>query len=149
MKLVGQNSSLDLVIVGYQFPDITEGGWDSNWLLVKGIACLDGKKWEFVDPCLTTLEAQRLANWLEATAQFENTGPYCDFVEPNLQFSRRRPNIVRISFALESQPPWADDEDDWDKHGFEVPVGPALLAAAKQMREQLRKFPIRGTLGSD
>ena len=149
MKLAGQNSSLDLIIVGYQFRHITGDEWDSNWLLVKGIACLDGRKWEFVDPCLTTFEAQRLANWLEATAQFENTSRHCDFVEPNLQISRRQQKFVRISFALESQPPWADGEDDWDKHGFEVPVGPELLVAAKQLREQLRQFPKRGTLGSD
>jgi hypothetical protein len=65
MVLAGDNSGCRLTILGYQFPDDTTDEYDSNWLVIGGEVWLDGREWQFRDPCLTTFEAKRLADWLE------------------------------------------------------------------------------------
>jgi hypothetical protein len=144
MVLTGEDSWFGLVITGYQFPEISNDEWDSNWLIIDGSVSLSGREWHFRDPCLTTFEAMRLADWLEACAQGKAPKPYCGFTEPNLQFDLVDAHTVRVSFALESAPPWARQGDDWTKHGFNVPVGPALVKAASELRYQLERFPVRG-----
>jgi hypothetical protein len=144
MLLTGDESWFRLVIAGYQFPEITNDEWDSNWLIVDGSVSLTGREWRFRDPCLTNFEATRLADWMEACARGNPAKPYCGFVEPNLQFDLIDAQTMRVSFALESAPPWAKKGDDWTKHGFNFPVGPALVKAASDLRHQLERFPVRG-----
>lgn len=62
--LEGGESWVRLSIVQYQFPQTDDDEWDSNWLVVMGRACVSGRQWQFKEPCLTTFEAQRLANWM-------------------------------------------------------------------------------------
>jgi hypothetical protein len=142
MVLTGGDSWL--IIVRYQFPENTTDEWDSNWLIIDGSVRLNGKDWRFRDPCLTTFEAEDLAGWLEACALGKAAHPYCAFTEPNLQFDLVDPKTMRVSFALETAPPWAKQGDDWTKHGFDLDVGPALLKAASELRHQLQNFPVRG-----
>ncbi|WP_156400382.1 hypothetical protein [Caulobacter sp. Root655] len=133
------------MIVDYQFPKIIDDEWDSNWLIVDGAVRLAGREWRFRDPCLTAFEARRLADWLDACVRGKAEKPYCGFTEPNLQFDLIDPQTLRVSFALESAPPWAKKGDDWTEHGFNLPVGPALAEAASNLRHQLRAFPVRGS----
>lgn len=147
MTFKGDNSSFRLLILRYQFPNIHDDEWDSNWLVVQGRVCLDSKEWVFRDPCLTTFEAARLADWLGAIARGEKENDLCCFIEPNLQFDRQANNTVRISFALEAAPPWAAKDDFDTTYDFEVPIGPELTMAARSLRQQLSRFPRRGTLG--
>ena len=142
MILEGVGGSLRLSFVSYQFPSNYDDEWDSNWLIVAGVASLDGKEWSFQDPCLTTFEAEQLADWLDKTANGVSRDSI-GFVEPNLQFDRLSVSSIRVSFALESAPPWARSNDDWDRHGFELPVSPTLSVAAAQLRQQLSRFPLR------
>ena len=144
MVLAGDNSWFQLTIDRYQFPHNTNDEWDSNWLVVEGQVRLDGREWMFIDPCLTTFEVQQLADWLEAAAAGTADKPFCGFVEPNLQFDLVEARVLRVSFALESAPPWAEQGDDWRKHGFNVPIGPSLGDAAQALRRQLKNFPVRG-----
>ena len=144
MMLTGQDSWFRMIIVGYQFPKNTKDEWDSNWLIIDGSGRLTGREWRFRDPCLTTFEAASLADWLEACAHGKAREPYCSFTEPNLQLNLVDAQTMRVSFALESAPPWAKQGDGWNKHGFNFPVGPALLAAASELRHQLQSFPVRG-----
>jgi hypothetical protein len=143
MVLVGPQGSLRLKLVRYQFPSIVDDEWDSNWLIVSGAVSVDGKSWRFEDPCLTNFEAARLADWLEKVARGQG-GPEIGFVEPNLGFERTTQENIRVTFTLESAPPWATLDDDWDVHGFEAPVGPQLAEAADALRRQLTAFPERG-----
>jgi hypothetical protein len=143
MLLAGLNGSLRLRLMKYQFPSITDDDWDSNWLVVFGEVCLDGQVWQFEDPCLTTFEAARLADWLVCVFEGTQTGDI-GFVEPNLQFDFLGRSSVRVSFRFESGPPWAGKDDKWDEHGFEVTIGPQLAEAAKALRRQLIHFPERG-----
>lgn len=142
--LASDESSLRLRLVDYQFPDNVDDEWDSNWLIVDGAVSLTGREWRFRDPCLTTVEAERLADWLDACAQGTAEVPYCDFTEPLLQFHLVDPQTLRVSFALEAAPPWAKRGDDWTEHGFNLRVGPFLAKAATELRRQLREFPVRG-----
>lgn len=145
MILASEDSSFRLRIEGYQFPDMSEDEHDANWLIVEGEVEIAGRNWSFRDPCLMTTEAQRLADWLDACAKGLAQVPYCDFLEPNLQFNLLDESTVRVSFALEAAPPWAERGDDWTKHGFNLPTGPSLTAAAAKLREQLSAFPVRGS----
>ncbi len=144
MVLTGGDSWFRLIIARYQFPDNTTDEWDSNWLIIDGSVRLNGREWRFRDPCLTTFEAEDLAGWLEACALGKAVHPYCAFTEPNLQFDLVDPQTMRVSFALESAPPWAKQGDDWTKHGFNLDVGPDLVKAASELRYQLQNFPVRG-----
>ena len=143
MFLEGPQGSLQLKLVRYQFPTIVDDEWDSNWLIVSGAATLDGKSWRFEDPCLTNREAARLADWLHEVSRGQGDAEV-GFVEPNLGFERTTQSTIRVTFSLESAPPWATLDDDWNKHGFEVPVGPQLADAADALRRQLTQFPERG-----
>ena len=143
MTLEGPNGSLQLKLDQYQFPSIKDDEWDANWLIVSGTASLNGRTWKFEDPCLTNFEAAGLADWLDDVALGKTTKDI-GFVEPNLQFDLQEKASLRISFALESAPPWAEQEDEWDEHGFEVSVSSELSDAADALRQQLLQFPIRG-----
>lgn len=144
MILEGPEGRLELTVVRYQFPEQTEDWWDANWLIAQGRVRLKGRGWVFQDPCITTFEARSLADWLEAVSRGDAAKPYLALVEPNLQFDRKAEDRLRVSFALESAPPWAKRGEDWTKYGFEVPVGPVLARAAGELRVQLASFPVRG-----
>lgn len=141
MQLAHDDSSVRLTIARYQFPDIA----DDDWLIIDGVVRLSGREWRFRDPCLMTHEVARLADWLEACVRGDAERPYCGFIEPNLQFDLVDPATLRIGFALESAPPWAKEVGDHGSvHGFNLPVGPALVEAAEDLRRQLGVFPPRG-----
>jgi hypothetical protein len=144
MILRGDDSYLNRRIVDYQFPRITQDKWDSNWLIIDGSVRLNGRDWNFREPCLTNFEAAHLADWLEACAQGKAEKPYCNFTEPNIQFDLVEPQTMRVSFTHESSPPWAELGDDWTMHGFNFPVEPVLHDAASDLRSQLQHFPLRG-----
>src|SRR5947209_7512259 len=129
MTLEGQGCSLHLRILGYEYPGIETDEWDSNWLVIEGRAKLQGREWQFRDPCLTTFEVEGLAAWLEAWAVGNAAANAGGFVEPNLDFARVSDEAIRISFELESMPPWGA-LGDWGKRGFDIPIGPGLAVAA-------------------
>jgi hypothetical protein len=144
MLLRGRRTSLRLSILRYQFPQITTGEYDANWLIIRGHVSLDDRSWTFSDASLTTFEVRQLADWLDSLARGDEVEPQCDFIEPNLQFERNSDKTIRVSFALESAPPWAKPDDSWNEHGFEVLIDKHLKTAAEQLRAQLRAFPERG-----
>lgn len=144
MTLEGKTSSFHLLIADYQFPEIKDDKWDSNWLVVEGLVSIDGKEWPFCDPCLTTFEAILLAEWLDATSKGIAQKAYCAFTEPNLEFERLSTDAIRISFARECAPPWAKRGDGLATYWLEVSIGPALATAAAQLMHQLERFPVRG-----
>ncbi len=85
MKLsTARGLALELQIVGYQFPEINNAPWDSDWLLIRIEVSHPMGNWSTTDPCLLTFEAVDLANWLENVA---SGGPDLEdesFTEPNL-----------------------------------------------------------------
>lgn len=141
----GPTGALRLEVEGYQFPDVHNDEWDSNWLVITGDAVLDGRSWRFRDPCLTTFELQRLADWLDQVAAGTAEQNFCGFTEPNLDFERVSDASIRIGLSLEALPPWANRDGDFGDVGFEVSVGSQLNVAATSLRRFLRQFPVRAT----
>src|SRR3954452_11841563 len=69
MQLASRDGhSLDLKILGYQFPHLETQQYDSNWLIVSGNVTGPIGSWQFSDPFLLTYEAERLASWMDAVA---------------------------------------------------------------------------------
>lgn len=144
----GSTGSLRIGVERYQFPEITDDDWDSNWLIVNGNAVIDGKSWSFRDPCLTTFEMARLADWLDQVSSGGDGEPFCGFTEPNLDFERVSDTAVRIAFSLEALPPWSKRGGDFGAIGFNIPIDERLGAAASSLRALLTRFPIRARNGS-
>jgi hypothetical protein len=119
---------VDLRVVGYQYeqppaasgaaavppPLAAEGAgegeldWDANWLVIRGqVRAASGREWTFTDPCLTTWEAARLLEWLEALGRGEVQKALA-FTEPNLRFTLDAQDgeriRLRVRFSAESLP---------------------------------------------
>jgi hypothetical protein len=138
--LANRGSSLELSIVGYEFPELEGVPYDSNWLVIAGDAELDGRAWKFREPCLLTDEASALADWLEARSKDARKDSEISFIEPNLYFKWGQ-GALQVDLALECRPPWAP----WDKveEFCFSPSSDELMSAALSLREDLRKYPIR------
>jgi hypothetical protein len=143
MYLEGANGSLRLRLLRYEFPEIIDDKWDSNWLVVFGEAHIDGRRWRFESACLGTIEVGALADWLHKVANGDEVDEI-DFIEPNLEFDLIERSHVRVSFALESAPPWVDGYDFDNRIGFDVTIGAHLAKAAADLRSQFEAFPVRG-----
>lgn len=139
----GPTGSLRIGIEDYQFPEIADDEWDSNWLIVTGDALLGGKSWTFRDPCLTTFEMERLADWLDQVSSGKVEKAFCGFTELNLDFERVSDVAVRIAFSLEALPPWSKRDGEFGEVSFDVPIDGRLGAAASSLRAFLTRFPIR------
>jgi hypothetical protein len=144
----GTSGSLCIGVERYQFPEITDEFWDSNWLIIKGDAVLDGKRWSFSDACLTTFELKRLADWLDQVSDGEAEKPFCGFIEPNLDFERLSDAEVRIAFSFEALPPWEKRDVGLSEIGFNIPIDDRLGVAANSLRALVTRFPIRASDGS-
>jgi len=137
-------ASLELEIVGYQFPVIENEPYDSNWLVISGRGTSDAKSWTFSDPCLLTREVAALADWLEARSRSGKGAGKIGFIEPNLYF-RWKKGVLRVDFEIECRPPWAKDVSEF--YLLFSPSPEELASAAASLREQLRKHPARGRRG--
>jgi hypothetical protein len=158
----GASTSVELQVVGYQFPAMEPTGpgfdWDANWLRVRGRVKVGPLSWSFTDPCLTTQEAAELGEWLRQAAAGEidsNSDPGIGhgprwFVEPNLSVKLTAHDDSSVSltwyFSQESAPPEATEAERYGD-GFPVVVTvsrDALTAAVLAWQEELQVFPIRG-----
>jgi len=148
MKLTGSKTSFELKIVGYQFPDIHKGTYDSNWLVIKvNVIHATVGSWSFQDPCMLTFEVAELVDWLEKCSQ--NSIPSnLIFFEPNIRFYLINKNTLRVYFYAEALPPLVPLESTGEQDFYcDFPISEAILVeASKQLREQLMKFPRRGHL---
>jgi len=145
----GEGSEFELRVVGYRFPAEQVDPWDSNWLLV-AVRVVSGEgTWEVVDPCLTTWEAARLAEWLDAVGRQEGVVVVSRFVEPNLEFTCRSTpgGLIRLSAGveLETRPPWSHEVLGPGRLGVEMDVTPEeMVSAARTLAAELVEFPLRG-----
>ena len=145
MILGSPTASLELRILGYEFPHLSSDSMDSDWLLIRGVAKDGLAQWEFVSPCMTTGDAQSLVTFLDSASKDAGSGARVVFGEPNLQFEVKATGQIRVIFELEARPPWKPPtfEDD-DIYALDLDLSSAQLAqAAEQLAEQLKKFPSR------
>jgi len=151
MKLASRDGqSLELRILGYEFPHLEAAEYDSNWLVVAGEVRHPKGSWRFTHPCLLTYEVARLASWMDAVADANQWSDDCGFTEPNLEFrmlvSLKQP-VLRVYFDLEARPAWAasrtaGEEDLW----VEFPMRELdLKSAAQHLRAALAAYPQRAS----
>lgn len=132
--LTDGSTTLRLTIEGYQFPEIVNDKWDSNWLMVRVDVEGPAETWTQSDPGLLTWEVEGLADWLDSVA--ETTEPVADelvFLEPFLWFELLR-DERRILVSA-----------GYDRVCMRVPLEPhELRRCAESLRDQLGRFPRRG-----
>ena len=149
MKLQAESGdAFEFAVLRYEFPDITEDRWDSNWLVVSGHVRSGEQVWQFVEPCVTTFELAELAEWLGALGSGPQRDAEYAFTEPHLKFSYvvdPEPRL-RVRFAHKIAPPWLT-EFARKALGFhlEFPISEVdAQAVIEDLRRTLIEFPIRG-----
>ncbi|MGW7412117.1 WapI family immunity protein [Streptomyces sp. NPDC054863] len=160
MFLDGQESSVDLCPLRYQFTAVRDDPYDDNWLVISGSVTTPEGAWAFADPCLLVDEARQVSAWLRAVAAgtVAVTGPEADgslspdirFVEPVLAFSltdrSKDGAVIRMHLSMEAEPPWQQGENGADIYQYFVEVQvdtTGLLRAADQWDLALASFPAR------
>ncbi len=136
-------SSFEMTVMGYQFPDLVNEQYDSDWLNIKINVSIPKGSWTSTDPSLLTWEVVDLSKWIESIAEGQSVDTEESFMEPNLRFEliEAGQKKIRIYFSLESKPSWALKNDDlWAD--FEVATDD-LEKAATSLREDLTRFPTR------
>lgn len=146
LRSIDGTKTFELEILRYQFPEIEHDAWDSNWLVMFGNVISNERSWNFTDPCLLTIEAHELANWLAELASGQPAPKTIDFTEPNLSFkaigSDARSVVLRVYFAFESRPSKAVAESDDFFEVFRISRDD-LAIAARDLCRSLRRYPIR------
>jgi hypothetical protein len=112
------DQTVEFRITNYQFPEITDCEYDSNWLLIYLKVKSDCGNWETVDPSLLVRDITDIIEWFEKLSNdIETDTDSLVFMEPNLEFEltkkysdRKR---IRISFDLESRHPNAKDDEEF------------------------------------
>jgi hypothetical protein len=146
LELISDDGSrFTMDVLGYQYPDIEDDEWDSEWLTVVGNVSTSRGKWAFRDSCLTTFELQSLVEWFRTLEQ-ARPGSSMDFTEPNLLFKKdAEGGALIVSFSQEAAPPWATESERYrDGTSVRLLVSADQLVAAVRALEQFRdRYPIR------
>ena len=136
---------VELNILGYQFPEILNDQWDSNWLMVHINVKSTKKHWESVDPAITTFELKNLINWLKNISD-NKIEKYTDmdFTEPNIAFELKNnfdstTKEIKICFRLEFSP-----LKNGKKYSIQFKAtNEQLKTYVKNLEYELNKFPER------
>lgn len=141
------NQTVELRITNYQYPEITAGDWDGNWLNIYLNVKSKVGNWQTVDPSLTTWEVQTLINWFHDLS-INKKPEYNDqeFTEPNLSFELLNTfdsseKKFRIKFNLESKPKSATDDKDYFVDC--LADNNELLKISADLKVELEKYPER------
>lgn len=110
--------TVEFRITNYQFPEITNCEYDSNWLLVYLKVKSDFGNWQTIDPSLLVRDVKSMIEWFKKVSENESLdSDYLVFLEPNLEFELKSSTTdkkrIRIIFDLESRPKNAVDEKEY------------------------------------
>ncbi len=140
------NQTVEFKITNYQFPEITDCEYDSNWLLVYLKVKSDYGNWETIDPSLLVRDLKDIIEWFEQLSNdIETDSDSLVFMEPNLEFelikNQSDLKTVRIIFDLESRPQNANDDKEYY---VDCEMDNAeLKKVAKELKKELESFPER------
>lgn len=140
------NQFVEFKVLNYQFPEITDCEYDSNWLLIYLKVNSHCGDWESVDASLLVSELMDLTEWFENLVNNkEMISNSLSFIEPNLRFelieNSKDLKTVRMSFDLESRPPNADDSKDYFID-FKF-NNTELIKIIEELKSELKRFPLR------
>jgi len=142
------STSFSLEIVGYEFPNIIDKYYDSNWLMVKVGVTTEDKKWFAIDPCVLTFEVDELIDWFENVKNESIQYQKIVFIEPFLKFERLEGDcsqlILRIYLSLKGLPtrkrPFEPQKEivlEFDLNYLDE------ISIVNDLRIQLQKYPQR------
>jgi hypothetical protein len=140
------STSLDFVVVEYEFPELLE----DNWIRVRLSLKSGADSFEKTDPALEAKDLVAIHKWFSALA--ENRLPrfaHLTFIEPCLSFEfiskRERAVRIAIHLAAEVRPPFPPDfESSPESWPFIAEFEPEELAAiASNFAAAVRRFPHR------
>lgn len=141
------NQTVELEITNYQFPEIADDDWDSNWLNIYLKVNSTFGNWQIVDPMLTTFEVKGLINWLDNLSNNilpEYTG--IGFLEPYISFELMdsvdsETKTIRIEFYYIFPMESAGD----DKKCFVdfIADNNEIKCIVVDLKKELEKYPIR------
>jgi hypothetical protein len=150
VRLVSRDGpSFELAILGYEFPELEEADYDSNWLVVRIDVTTPEGSWTATEPSLLTYDVKRLADWLDDVKNNQQMVDEIGFIEPLLWFKVLggpfKGKNLRVYFGIEYRPPWARSRPAYEGEIWpEFPLSEIdLNAAAQSLREQLSRFPQR------
>lgn len=149
MLLKTPTSSFQLEIVGYEFPEILNAEYDSNWLLIRITATMPEGTWTVTDPSLLTIDIPELADWLDALPGNTARQDILHFIEPNLSFyftqSPAGERILPVHLAAECKAPW--DRNAPHDTTIDFPIADLdLPSISNNLRSQLAHYPPRPPL---
>lgn len=142
------NQSIEFKITNYQFPEITDCGYDSNWLMVFVKVKSNFGDWEATDPSLLVSDLKEIIEWFEKLSnnnQIDSDSLW--FMEPNLEFqlikNQSDLKTVRITFDMELRP---KNPDNSKKYFVDCEMdNEELKRVVKELTKQLESFPERAT----
>ena len=147
MKLKNDKCSLTLTLTGYQFPELANVPYDSNWLNVKLELVHEGEVWSAIDPALFTYEVNSLIGWLRGVSAGKYDERHLWFTEPCISFhlspAEGEPENLVVELRHEFRPSWANQDLDVE---FKVKFSLAsidLTRAAQSLENQLCRYPQR------
>jgi hypothetical protein len=142
-------SFIQVAILNYETPEITDSRFQSNWLIAEFRASCPQGSWARNDAFLLTPEVALLADWLEAVAHNNVHDETIEFLEPNLKLVHVPVEVcgtaINVCLELELRPPWAQSTIvNGDPYVIMLRPGKAdLTRAAHDLREDLKRFPVR------
>ncbi len=143
------DQSVELRIINYQFPEITNCEYDSNWLLMfLKVESRDGN-WEIVDPFLLVRELKTMIEWFEKLSHdVETDSSSLVFIEPNLEFKlikkTKAEKHLKIIFNLAPQHENAYEHKE--HFVYAVYNDKDLNLIVKQLKEEIEHYPQRAIL---
>jgi len=141
------NQTVELKIINYQFPEITNCKYDSNWLLVDLKVNSGCGNWQTLDPSLLVQDIKNIIQWLENLLNnIDINGDSLAFIEPNLEFKLIKQEsflkTVRLIFNSEFAPQQTNDEMEYY---VDCQLNPAeLKKIIEELKNELQAFPERG-----
>jgi hypothetical protein len=147
MKWKNENGeSFELKILGYEFPEILDERYDSNWLMVQIKLVLPQGKCEIVDAALLTWELIELRDWLSNFGT-EGIRTRLDFTETTLSFALLKPNKT-VRFIINDSMRYVSEKRKKSHRKIQLTfkldfVIDKELAAALSLTKQLEAYPSR------
>ena len=102
LTLTNDNQEIELIIKGYQFPQLTKYFSDNNWLTLSCRSITDDKTICGEFPCFMTMELQRLQVLLEQFQSGVLASVSWNGTEPNFSITLHENRLLNIFFDAEN-----------------------------------------------
>jgi len=141
------NQSVKFKVINYEFPNINNGTWDSNWLIVDWQVYSKFGNWHTISPTMLTFEIYNLMLWFDDLSK--NMCPEDNsiiFVDHDWRFELLNEynapiKKIRIKYNVVLPPEELPDSD-----GYYVDIfanDEEMRRIALDLRSEVARFPVR------